>query len=760
MAKTGAVLGFPRSIASPPSQRRPVSETSGSVLRVIRFAVFELDLRAGELRKAGVRLSLPAQSFHVLALLLERPGDLVTREELRERLWPTGTFVDFEHGLNAVVNRLRDTLGDSADRPRFIETVPRRGYRFVGTVERLATPPPAAVEPALRPSFASPTIAAFVRSQSHTGVTAAIGALLALAGGLWLFWRPPAVHEPPPKVVRLTTLAGTEDWPAFSPDGQQVAFGWDGEKQENVDIYVTLVGSTNVRRLTTDPAEDYAPSWSPDGLRVAFLREVANVAHIHVMSALGGPDLQVSDFPVAGTVPFSPAASQIAWSPDGRYIAAGRDPRDTTESSAGIYLIPVEGGPPRLLTRPKRPAFDFSPAFSPNGRRMAYASCGRFDAFSPLYYPTNCHVRVVDVDGTYTPVGPARRMTRDPADQLDGLAWTRDGQSVVFYQAGGGVDIWRLEVAGEHRPERIELAGRHTMHPATTGSQDRLVFSQYDRDAHLYRFQAGRPIEPVAPSSSLETDPHFSPDGRQIAFASGRSGDVTIWVAAADGSDARQLTHGTWTWQGSPHWSPDGRTIAFDAFDPDGRVHVWTIATEGGNPHRVTTHAGDQTVPTWSHDGKWIYFSEDQGGRRELWRIRASGGEPEQITRTGSGFLGIELADGTGTGLLYQPTNADSPLLLLPINGGPSRQLVDCVRSSAFATAGHTVVYVGCEPGSNPALHAFDTISGRDRFRGRLEKFEPDMPHVNLAVSPDGKTVLYRGVTRKGGDLMMIENFR
>jgi dipeptidyl aminopeptidase/acylaminoacyl peptidase len=319
------------------------------------------------------------------------------------------------------------------------------------------------------------------------------------------------------------------------------------------------------------------------------------------------------------------------------------------------------------------------------------------------------------------------------------------------------VDLWRVELAGERRPERIELAGRHTIHPATTASQDRLVFSQYDRDAHLYRFQAGRAIEPVAPSSSLETDPHFSRDGRRIAFASGRSGDVTIWVAADDGSDARQLTHGTWTWQGSPHWSPDGRTIAFDAFDPDG-VHVWTINTEGGNPHRVTTHAGDQTVPTWSQDGKWIYFSEDRGGRRELWRIRASGGEPEQMTRTGSGFLGIESADGTG--LLYQPTNADSPLHLLPINGGPSRQLVDCVRSSAFATAGPTVVYVACEPGSKPTLHALDTISGRDRLLGRLEKFEPDMPHVNLAVSPDGKTILYRGVTRKGGDLMMIEDFR
>jgi hypothetical protein len=88
------------------------------------------------------------------------------------------------------------------------------------------------------------------------------------------------------------------------------------------------------------------------------------------------------------------------------------------------------------------------------------------------------------------------------------------------------------------------------------------------------------------------------------------------------------------------------------------------------------------------------------------------------------------------------------------------RQLVDCVRSSAFATAGPTVVYVACEPGSKPTLHALDTISGRDRLLGRLEKFEPDMPHVNLAVSPDGKTILYRGVTRKGGDLMMIEDFR
>jgi DNA-binding winged helix-turn-helix (wHTH) protein len=144
-----------------------MTDRSGSAPRVIRFGVFELDHHARELRKAGVRLRLPAQSVEVLTLLLERSGDLVTREELRERLWPTGTFVDFEHGLNAAVNRLRDTLGDSADRPRFVETMPRRGCRFVAPVARGAT---AAVAPlqSQRKRRACPSLSGFLTSScSH-----------------------------------------------------------------------------------------------------------------------------------------------------------------------------------------------------------------------------------------------------------------------------------------------------------------------------------------------------------------------------------------------------------------------------------------------------------------------------------------------------------------------------------------------------------------------------------------------------------------
>ena len=228
----------------------------------VRFGVFELDCRSGELRKAGVRVSLQEQALQVLTSLLERPGDLVTRDELRQRLWPTGTSGDFEHGLNAVINRLRETLGDSADSPRFIETLPRRGYRFIAPIEsdQIASPAGARGAPVSVPE--GPAASPSVRRRGRRIVAAfALGLVAVVTGAQWQLRRPPAVEGSPPKVVSITRLAGEEDWPAFSPDGEQVAFSWPGEKSDNVDIYVTLVGATEVRRLTTDPAVDYAPSW-------------------------------------------------------------------------------------------------------------------------------------------------------------------------------------------------------------------------------------------------------------------------------------------------------------------------------------------------------------------------------------------------------------------------------------------------------------------------------------------------------------------
>ena len=565
-----------------------MAEVPAPARRPLRFGSFELDLLSGELRKAGVLVGLQDQSLKVLVELLARPGDLVTREQLRQRLWPSGTFVDFEHGLNAVINRLRETLGDSADSPRFIQTVPRRGYRFIASVEGGADTQagePAASTGVTRDLPATQSNPPRKRlGRSSAIAVAGLILMVATVAAIGLLRRTPTIDTPPTRIVPLTRLAGKESWPAFAPDGDQVAFAWSGEKFDNTDIYVTLVGSTTVRRVTTDPADDFAPSWSPDGRRIAFLRRTGHSARIHLTSALGGPDSKLSEFPVGVTETEELIGAQITWSPDGRYIVAGRDPRFSTGVSAGLYRIPVEGGEPQPITRPNRPTFDLDPAFSADGHRLAYLSCDSIGAFLPLLLPGQCAVRVIDVDDRSTPTTEARTLATPPPDPA-GIAWSRDGKSLVF--AGGApspMRLWRLWVDGTRPPERVEIASEFAEYPATAASRDRLVFSQFEWDGHLYRFNAGLPAEQVAASSSFETDPHFSPDGRRLAFGSGRSGNVAIWVAAADGSDARQLTHDTRQWAGSPAWSPDGRSIAFDSWDGGDQVHIWTIDAEGGTP--------------------------------------------------------------------------------------------------------------------------------------------------------------------------------
>jgi Tol biopolymer transport system component/DNA-binding winged helix-turn-helix (wHTH) protein len=720
----------------------------------LRFGSFELDPHSGELRKAGVVVGLQDQSFKVLLELLQRPGELVTREELRQRLWPNGTFVDFDHGLNAVINRLRETLGDSAESPRFIQTVPRRGYRFIAPVEggRAA----ARTEIAAAIAVLDTPTGTRIRLWPWIAGAAVLVAIAALAtGATWLARRTPPVERAAPAVVPLTRLAGSEAWPAFAPDGEQVAFAWSGERYDNTDLYVTLVGATGVRRLTTDPADDYAPAWSPDGRRIAFLRKTGINARIHVMSALGGLDSRISEFPVGATPPYGLTTMQIAWSPDGRYLAAGRDPRASGDA-AGIYLIPVEGGDARPITRPKPPTLHFSPIFSPDGRRVAFASCESPGINAATLLPQRCTVASVEVNEQFAPVGPPT-LTGQPSDSA-GMAWSRDGKSILFVGGSTSTNLWRLWLDGTRDPEPIALAGSHAEHPATVASRDRLVFSRYDWDSHLYRFSAGRSPERIAASSSFEGDPHFSPDGRRIVFTSGRSGQIALWVAAADGSQARQLTSHRWGWQGSPHWSPDGREIAFDADEADGHVHVWTIPADGGSPHRLTG-AGDQTAPTWSHDGRWVYFSENRGGGRDIWRVPAGGGSAERVTHSGTGFLAYETSDGTS--LLYQPAFGNAALLAMPLVGDRTpRRLVECVRPAAFVPVGRSVVYVACGAGATPSLRSIDRTTGRDQLLGALEHFPPEALGISLAVSPDRRTILFRGLLRRGGDLMLIEGFR
>ena len=245
----------------------------------LNFGPFEADIQAGELRRNGIRVRLSGQPFQILLILLAHPGEVVTREQLREEIWAETTFVDFEHGLNAAMNKLRRALGDAAEKPHYIETLPRKGYRFIAPIAGLAAMVPSVDSAQISPARRQP------RSLWILGFSAIV-AIAAAAG--WIIGSRKAPRTIAWTPVPLTTYAGREMQASFSPDGNQVAFVWNGEKQDNFDLYVKLIGSDTLLRLTSNPAPDFKPAWSPDGRSIAFLREFsATRAAVFLIPAIG-----------------------------------------------------------------------------------------------------------------------------------------------------------------------------------------------------------------------------------------------------------------------------------------------------------------------------------------------------------------------------------------------------------------------------------------------------------------------------------------
>jgi hypothetical protein len=279
------------------------------------------------------------------------------------------------------------------------------------------------------------------------GAIAALVLAIAVGAGLWFAH---SREEQPPRVVPLTTFAGIGNYPSFSPDGNQVVFAWEGEKPNNWDLYVKMIGSATTLRLTTDPAPDLYPAWSRDGRQIAFLR-AGHPTAIYLISPLGGPAQKIVDFDAA-------PAGAPAWSPDGKFLVVARSNHALKGERLGaLYLVPVLGGEPRALLIPDPGRHHLFPAFNPAGRLLAFASCGDVGS--------DCDISLVVLSTDFLPQGRPRQIRKVAAD-LAGLAWAADGRSLV-YSAGTSINdwfLWRLDVtSGEAK--RLEIASAGAMFP-------------------------------------------------------------------------------------------------------------------------------------------------------------------------------------------------------------------------------------------------------------------------------------------------------
>jgi Tol biopolymer transport system component/DNA-binding winged helix-turn-helix (wHTH) protein len=709
------------------------------------FGTFEVYPSSGELRKGNGRIRIQEQPFRLLVLLLGRAGMVVSREELQKALWPNDTFVEFEQGLNTAVRKLRFALGDSADNPRFIETVPRKGYRFVAPVRR--------GDASTRVSRPAPQ-----RRQVWAGLGAAAMILIAL----WLVWTRTTPPQSPFDVIPLTTYPGVESQPALSPDGQRVAFTWNGEHEDNFDIYVKEIGSENAVRLTRDPGLDFGPAWSPDGRVIAFSRVLASGRKgIFLTPAAGGPEAKIgesSEHEYSELRP-SPPPRILAWSPDGKWLAVSD--RDDTQAAQehdavritgqSLFLLSIASGERRRLTSQNgHSTSDIMPAFSPDGRTLAFARRS-VEVVSELY--------ILPLSPQGAPAGPPKQL-HTPVGNCRSPVWTGDGKEIVF-SAGGheGLRLWRMPATGTDVARRLELGGEHLDYP-TISRRGELAYSQLSADANVWEVALAGPgqvaglAHRLLASTRSELNPHYSPDGRRIVFPSNRSGFMEIWIANADGSNPLPLTSMRAALSGGPNWSPDGSYVAFDS-TRDGQWEVYVISAAGGTARRMTSNPARDGVPSWSRDGAWIYFMSDRSGAKQVWRMPIAGGPAVQVTRHG-GYVAVESPDGR---FVYYSKSREGieGLWRIPTAGGDETQVLPSVTFLNFDVAPDGIYFIPAADKPGPrGIHYLNLATGKDVLVTAIS----GEVSMGLSVSPGGKALLYSQIDRSGSDLMLVDGFR
>jgi Tol biopolymer transport system component/DNA-binding winged helix-turn-helix (wHTH) protein len=714
---------------------------------VVKFGTYEVDIRSGEIRKNGLKVRLTGQPFQILAILLERPGELVTREELQKRLWPGDTFVDFDRGLNAAVNRVREALGDSAENPRFVETLPKRGYRFIGQVEG--------------PPRADSTESLSVLDGQGNGLAGrgwkvgiAAGSVILLTAFAFLF---PTIARRSPRqsqrqileAVPLTALSGQEISPSFSPDGSQVAFGWNGENHgAGFDLYVKVIGTDNPLRLTNHPVPWLGVAWSPDGSSIAVNRLATEDRGIFLVPALGGPERKLVS--TNNLALWAPDAA-LSWSPDGKQLAfADRSP--LAGSSTQIFLLSLS-----TLERKQMETgcdWSFGPGFSPLGTSLVYI-CLRDDGDYSL--------NVLDLRG-----GKNERLFAGLL-RIRNPTWTRDGARIIFSYgsgntpfAGAGGNLWQITPGRTESPEKMPV-GHDATSAVVSSSGNRLAYVQTQINGNIWRVDldgAKAKARILVTSTREQYAPSISPDGRRVVFQSNRSGSDEIWVCDSDGSNAQQLTSFGGALTGTPRWSPDGKQIVFDS--RVGReANVYTIDANGGVPRKLETGTQMNSLPSWSHDGRWIYFASGlTHSNLTLWRVAATGGRAEQLTKTAS-IMPIESPDGQYVYFVRFTEGKFRLWRMRPDGSGESMVKAmpplnsDGYEWRPFASG----IYFYAYKDGNAEIDLLDLPTSRVRRISTLDK-PPAGWLGGLSVSPDGKWFLYSRIDETACDLMLVENFR
>jgi Tol biopolymer transport system component/DNA-binding winged helix-turn-helix (wHTH) protein len=687
----------------------------------VRFGQFELDLSEERLFKKGLPVRLENQPFQILAALVNYPGEMVSREELCANLWPDGTYVDFDEGLNTAIKKLRFALGDSAERPVFIETVPRRGYRFIAPVspKGQASMPPSATWTAdassdeLKygngdgavanfPANGRPVVSPSLEVRRGKGhwrwaAVAVVAAAVALGAGYVVRSRTGRDRRPNLERFQVTKLtdSGKVELAAISTDGRYVCYARRDHGFSGLWLYQVPTRS-NVQILRADAIAFSGLTFSPDGNYIYYVQADKNdpgFRYLYVMPVLGGSSqLLIKDID-----------SPVSFSPDGqRFVYTRGAPQ---RNSTDVRIANSDGSGDRLLVGIEHtfPDFQPGPTWSPDGRTVAvslFLYGGRhayiLDAVSvvdgsvrelhsspsaigrPLWLPEGDSLLLVMNDQNQRgqlwtisyPSAEVRRVTNDLTDYDPRADLTRDGKTLVAVANHPTSNVWVAPAADLARAEQITSAALPLFRVVEAPDGHLLATSM---DGKLWSLQAdgsGRTLFTDLVVTDFQGDP--APCGRFIVFASGRAATTELMRVAANGDYPTRLVRGDLN---SAVCTPDGKYVFYDDMQ-----RIFRMPVAGGASVEIAKILGENIGGrlSISPDGKFLAYPYRESipvPATKLAIIRVEGGSPTKVLSAPGIVWGL-LWSPDGKSLQYSfPKNGAYNILEQPLTGGDPRQL-------------------------------------------------------------------------------------
>ena len=557
--------------------------------RIVQFGLFELDLDARELRKSGVRIKLQEQPFQILAMLLERPGEIVTREELQKRLWPQDTFVDFDLSLNSAVKKLRQALGDDSENPRFVETLYRRGYRFIGPVNGTANSDAEQMALVQTPASAAPPEPVLVQTalprpipKTRSLVYVAVALLIILA--VVVAYR--FIPSQPPRVLGFTQIThdGLSKGGIFS-DGERLYFS-ELQGDHYVVSQVSVAGG-ETSTLPTPFANVVNSGITPNGsaLVVVPFQGTGNGRETWSLPLPSGPPRRIAG--LRGT--------SVAWSPDGNQVVFSQGP--------DIYVAKSDFSEPRKLVTAENPVYALR--FSPDGGKLRFSVVDPRNASSAIW-------EVAQNGNGLRPLLPG--WNSDPRECCGN--WTPDGKYFLFQSSRGGRNsIWALDekstsLSGIAKPVQMTNGPLDFASPLVSKDGKRIFAIGSQPRCELVRYDGKSGFAPYLDGGSV-SDLAFSADGKWVAYVS--VPESQLWRSRVDGSERLQLTSEGMQ-AGLPKWSPDGKQIVFMGTNQKTDWLAYLISSDGTGLRELIPGTSAGYDPGWSPDGKSIVLTLNGAG--------------------------------------------------------------------------------------------------------------------------------------------------